>query len=99
MSDNDPSEIDLPDRSPIRDRHDYLELLHYSNINKQKVYKTKQILTNVLKLRLDSADMSVSDGACQSPMGLRIGMYVFDEACRGLRSGMSVYDGSLTGHG
>ena len=71
----------LPNRRPIWDRHALFESWHYSNINKQNMYK----------FRLDSAGMSVSDGsseACQSLMGnvgLRSGMLVPDEACRGLR--------------
>ena len=34
--------------------------------------------------------MSVTNGVCRSLVGLRSGMLVFDEACRGLRSGISL---------
>ena len=39
----DPSETDIPNRRPIRDRHALSESLHYSNINKQKLYINKYI--------------------------------------------------------
>ena len=78
----DTSETDMPNQ---------LGSFHYSNINKQKVYKNENIFIHLFKFRL------VSDGslqACRSPMGLRSGISVSGEACRGLRSCISVFDGS-----
>ena len=63
----------------MRDGHAVLESLHYSDINKQKVY--------LIKSRLDSAGMSVPDGspqACRSLMGHVSLRCVSDYACRSL---------------
>ena len=107
----DPSETDMPQ---------YVIPIY---INKQKVYKNKNL--NVLKLEIiirrhlgrqwafqspmehlglqrvsDQACQSSSDGAGWSPMGhvdLRWGMSVSDEACRGLRSNMSISNMSSMG--
>ena len=39
----DSSETDMHNRRPIRDRHALLESFHYSNVNRQKVYKKSKL--------------------------------------------------------
>ena len=87
----DTLENDMPNRRPTKDRHAWLEPLHYSNIyiNNQKVYKNKYIwIYTVSKFRFDSAGMLVSDGssqACRFPIrhvGLRSGRSVSAGECQ-----------------
>ena len=94
----DTLENDMPNRRPTKDRHAWLEPLHYSNIyiNNQKVYKNKYIwiytcveipiwLCRHVGLRWVFTGLSVSNQACRSPIrqiGLRWGMSVSDQANR-----------------